>query len=90
MLIHTVDDLRELNNKIKRTFANIPKIQDLLERRRVFQYLMLIDISMQYYTFALNEQELAKLCVIVTPFGMFKRTCLSMGLKPSADWAQAK
>jgi hypothetical protein len=68
--IRTVDDLPELNKNIKKTFAKVPTIQDMLEWRRVFKYLMLIDISMQYYTFELDEES-AKLCVIVPPFRMF-------------------
>lgn len=86
--IRTVDDLRELNKRIKRTRAQLPTIKDMLERLRSYKYLTLIDISMQYYTFELDEES-SKLCVIMTPFGMFRRTRIPMGLKPSADWAQA-
>ena len=42
---------------------------------------------MQYYTFEL-ESESQKLCVISTPFGLYKYKRLPMGIKQSSDIAQ--
>ncbi|KAG7372944.1 reverse transcriptase RNA-dependent DNA polymerase [Nitzschia inconspicua] len=42
----------------------------------------------KYYCFHLDEQS-SWYCVIVTPFGKFRRLVLPMGLANSPDWAQA-
>jgi hypothetical protein len=43
---------------------------------------------MQYYTFLYNKESSAK-CVVLTPFGKYQCACIPMGLKPTADGAQA-
>lgn len=47
-----------------------------------------IDISMQYYCLLLDEES-SWYCVLVTPFGKYRRKVLPMGLSNSPDWAQA-
>jgi hypothetical protein len=42
---------------------------------------------MQYYTFALDVES-QNLCVISTPFGLYKYLRLTMGVKQSSDIAQ--
>ena len=42
---------------------------------------------MQYYTFALDVES-QNLCVISTPFGLYKYLRLPMGMKQSSDIAQ--
>ena len=86
--IRTVDDLRALNKCIVRVHYPLPKIQNIFERRRGYKYMTKIDISMQYYCLQLDEAS-SWYCVLVTPFGKFRRTVLPMGLANSPDWAQA-
>lgn len=86
--IRTVDDLRELNKAIKRVHYPLPRIQDNFERRRNYKYFTKIDLSMQYYCFHLDEAS-SWYCVLVTPFGKYRRLVLLMGLANSPDWAQA-
>ena len=86
--IRTIEDFRELNKRIKRTRFIIPEIRDILERGRKYKFLTKIDISMCYYTLELDDES-KNLCVIVTPFGKYRRTVAPQGLKPCADWTQA-
>ena len=86
--IRTVDDLRMLNKAIRRVQYPLPKIQNIFHRRRGYKFMTKIDISMQYYTMYLDEDS-TWYCVLVTPFGKYRRTVLPMGLVNSPSWAQA-
>jgi transposase InsO family protein len=86
--IRTIDDFRELNKQTKRKVYPLPKIQDIFHRRKGYKYASQLDLTKMYYTFELDEES-SWLCILVTPFGKYRRKRLPMGLKQSPDWAQA-
>jgi len=86
--IRTIDDFRELNKFIKRKPYLLPNIIDVFHRRTGYAFVTVLDLTLCYYTYELDEDS-SWLCVLVTPFGKYRRKRLPMGLSQSPDWAQA-
>ena len=82
-----VSDFRELNHVLKRKVYPIPRIHELLRKRKGYQYYTKLDISMQHYTFELDNES-QDYCMIATPFGLYRYLKMPMGISPASDISQ--
>ena len=62
--IRIVSVFRELNKAIRRRVFPLPRIQDVLHRRTGYSYFTKLDVSMQFYTFELDEES-KQLCTLL-------------------------
>ena len=85
--VRWVSDFRELNKVIQHCICPLPRIQDILKHRPGYSFFSKLDVSMQYFTFELDPES-QKVCVISTPFGLYKYKRLPMGIKQSSNIAQ--
>ncbi len=69
--VRWISNLRQLNKVIRCKQYLLPIIMDILRKRSGYKFLTKLDISMQYYTFELDEES-QDLCTVVTPFGKYK------------------
>ena len=82
-----ISDFHALNKALRRKVCPIPQIQEILARQTGYAFLCKLDISMQYYTFKLNDAS-KDLCTIATPFSLYRYCRLPVGVNQSPDIAQ--
>ena len=85
--VRWVSDFRELNKMLIRTVYGIPRVRDIMARRKKYRYFTKLDLTMYFYTYELDEES-QMMCVITTPFGKYKYLRLPMGICNSPDIAQ--
>ncbi|KAG7369920.1 reverse transcriptase RNA-dependent DNA polymerase [Nitzschia inconspicua] len=85
--IRWISDFRTLNKALKHQVYHLPKIGDILARRTNYAFFTKLDVSMQYYTFVLDDKS-KKLTTIATPFDTYRYLRLPMGISQSPDIAQ--
>jgi hypothetical protein len=83
-----ISNLCQLNKVMRHKQYPLSIITDMLHKPSGYKFFANLDVSMQYYTFELDEES-QDLCTIITPVGKYKYLRLLMGLKCSPDIAQA-
>ncbi len=87
-IIHWISNSHQLNKVMRHKQYLLPIITDILCKWSGHKFFTKLDISMQYYTFELDNKSQDS-CIIITSFGKYKYLRLLMGLKCSPDIAQA-
>ena len=82
--VRWITDFRGLNQSLKRHVYPLRRISDIITRHPHYKYFTKLDISMQYYTFVLDEPS-RDLCTFATPFGLYRYCRLPMGVSESPD-----
>ena len=77
-------DFRGLNKSLKQHVYPLRQINDIITHQPQYRYFTKLDISMQYYTFMLDEPS-RDLHAFAMPFGLYRYCHLPMGISESPD-----
>ena len=86
--VRFINDFRELNKMLKRKSYKLPRIQDIMNKKKSYTYCTKIDLSMFFHCLMLDDAS-KELCTINTPFGLYCFNQLPQGPKVSPNLAQA-
>ena len=81
-----ITDFRGLNKSLWRKVYPLRKISEIFQCRSGYKFFMKLDISMQYYTFLLDDAS-HNVCTFTIPFRLCHYCRLPMGVSESPDIA---
>ena len=68
--VRFINDFRDLNKMLKWKPYELPRIQDIMNKRKNYTYCTKIDLLMFFHCLVLDEPS-RELCTINTPFGLY-------------------
>ena len=78
---------REIHKAIVRKLYPLPKMLDILQKMKEFNYATAVDLQKGYYHILLDKAT-QKLCTTMLPWGKYFYKWLSMGIATSPDTFQ--
>ena len=82
--VRWITDFRGLNKSLHHKVYPLCKTSEIFQWCSGYKFFMKLNISMQYYTFLLDEAS-RNLCTFATPFGLYCYCRLPMGVSESPD-----
>jgi hypothetical protein len=86
--VHWISNSLQLHKVIRGKQYPLPIITDILRKHSGYKFFAKFDVSMQYYTFELDNKSQDS-CTIITPFDKYKYLRLPIGTQMLFSIAQA-